>query len=1652
MRSSAISEGPAGGGRGSASRVLAVERSSAIASSRLEQDVAVGRRSAASSLTRTLEEDYVEATEYYDEAEEDDAHDAIVAMSTNSSVSKVAEAARRAILNGQKALQSVGVEKPIPITLSAEWQRRPIQSDVDDEDEDRLASSRLLAPSLVESLPPSVAASSPATEFTHELPDEPPREPPIAAHAPFGDQPFVPDKFQAQSAAAQWDAVAVPEPRTMPQYAVVSRDLNADDPVMQREREERLVSREQNDRRKIQEREIERRAMELERIYDRKILLRGQEARVAEDKTTDLRIQLDSVQSEKTKREQEIREEIAETRQATRRTEAQAKQKAKVLREAREKSEKELAELKGNAKDFEQRRAENQKAERSAAARMRKELSELSEERVRATREAEQLKSKLEQGEKELAAAAEQLVICGRQTVELRAVGAMLEGRVEEMAPDALTGSPDAAARSGSASPPQMGRLAHLQSDENSAILSAADAVVHRTVLAEEASLSAEIATSEQRRCLLETEEQSIMRRLSEVEAEAAQMRGMLRGGEDIESSGDETRQLIQQRDEAKSELSSLQADLASAAAAAAARIVVDEAANTAERRETAAAEELSHVYEQLRIVCVNGRRDLEELAAAIEEKHARTSLSRELERTWKAGDVEPQQFANQRSPQEAAELLDAALEAHREMMKDLRMKQLRLLCESEMGLCDLELSQAELCEAQRREEMRCTLLQEEVFQVRAVSSGERVEQADAKSLALTIATAAERAATLPLLDDRVLAPLKRSKEVLATTLENLSGSSPPTLQDLVDWSEQLQLQLRDAKAERARLEEDANEEEAATAEAASQARGVRREGESSSIVVEALHEEHAKYKSEYDELVKALDEKTRDVAVKRAAQEAAAQARGVSRQRAEEKLQHQILSSKKQSARIERDHQGTVARVNDLDLKVSKAVKECNHAQFMAQNESDENKRALERLQSLGVADRELEQTYEQLAMRAEAAARACESEEELVRQAAIDLENAKGERTATESELQAGNTGLRQVLDNLVAAKQACIAARTAFQQEAEQRTEVDAGLALVEEELQHERRCADAFEAQAASACEENRCVSEALAAVGLETAPVQARYKAERDAVVNLQEELRQRQQPADNAAPSPSISEVRYAQRRKHAEATCSAGLHEAAQLDAAVELNESACLRQSQMLDEVAQQLASLRDQLAHAETTGAEEADALAVVADATASECVAHAALQRRLLVARAELAMSRARRDARAFEENLQSRQLLEANGNVASNEIEGLPTPERDVVRGELEEVTRLQQQVRNLRQGIMTLSHDEPASSDSSAVNLPQTAPNGGFDLQERAEILDIEAETEAALCAQEAQWEERETRLRAEWRAAEVLAEQAQVDPQELAQRVAKLRVDVDSALRGLATARGTLAREKASAYSGANVGQNSNAPEEAAGGVAVGDTPDPAGLATALRQERVTVDVLQAMEKAGRALIQDQAGIDAVAFTPGSHEFEQQVQLAKQFLEEQHQQAMNEVSIRGRERQKDLEARADEQRATILDLEAKLRQRRSNWLEERKRLEGRVNCGELEHQALETNLMREISRLEETSVAAAQEAASGEQQPIQALEMSASLREIYGFLCQQQRQLEDASRERDCLQAHLLTALERISRQHAGLVPDPPPSALAAL
>jgi len=226
--------------------------------------------------------------------------------------------------------------------------------------------------------------------------------------------------------------------------------------------------------------------------------------------------------------------------------------------------------------------------------------------------------------------------------------------------------------------------------------------------------------------------------------------------------------------------------------------------------------------------------------------------------------------------------------------------------------------------------------------------------------------------------------------------------------------------------------------------------------------------------------------------------------------------------------------------------------------------------------------------------------------------------------------------------------------------------------------------------------------------------------------------------------------------------------------------------------------------------------------------------------------------------------------------------------------------------------------------------------------------------------------------------------------------------------------------------------------------------------------LSKLLRRERVTVDVMDAMEKALQgATLPRSADLSYDAstlpqqFNPALTE---QIRTAEMHLCAKHEEVMQELVARREEQKRELTAEVNEHRTRASDVKARLDRLRSTWVDERGRLERRASNSEVEHRALENNLLREISRLEGSTAAAtdalggATLGAPGSTIAQDIKEMGDALRQTYSFMCEQQQQLHEATQERDLLQSHLVTAIERISRrQHAGLIPEPPPSALAA-
>jgi len=237
------------------------------------------------------------------------------------------------------------------------------------------------------------------------------------------------------------------------------------------------------------------------------------------------------------------------------------------------------------------------------------------------------------------------------------------------------------------------------------------------------------------------------------------------------------------------------------------------------------------------------------------------------------------------------------------------------------------------------------------------------------------------------------------------------------------------------------------------------------------------------------------------------------------------------------------------------------------------------------------------------------------------------------------------------------------------------------------------------------------------------------------------------------------------------------------------------------------------------------------------------------------------------------------------------------------------------------------------------------------------------------------------------------------------------------------------------------------------------------------------LQRHRIDLDVVEVMSQAIRASAPSgDLASDSLAAV-GTPQFARQLLEAQALLEELHHKELLAIKERGRAWRRTLEDEAVEHQAREVNLEQLMRTEKWSWAADKERLSQRVRSGETEQVQLERNLLKEISRREcaaaedaglniartETGSATATspwmaeaamglEAAAGGDGTVLA-RMNNSLRDTHHLLCDQQKQIEDIARERDRLQAHLISALERASLQNSGLAPPAsPPVGLASV
>jgi len=228
------------------------------------------------------------------------------------------------------------------------------------------------------------------------------------------------------------------------------------------------------------------------------------------------------------------------------------------------------------------------------------------------------------------------------------------------------------------------------------------------------------------------------------------------------------------------------------------------------------------------------------------------------------------------------------------------------------------------------------------------------------------------------------------------------------------------------------------------------------------------------------------------------------------------------------------------------------------------------------------------------------------------------------------------------------------------------------------------------------------------------------------------------------------------------------------------------------------------------------------------------------------------------------------------------------------------------------------------------------------------------------------------------------------------------------------------------------------------------------------------LRSERVEADVLDAMARAARTLPGDAPG-ETLAIL-GTPHFARQLLVAQALLDDWHQKEISHIREQGLAWRHSMEEQVAQQQMRRASLEELRISELGRWSLDKEELVKQLSSIEAEHMGLESCLLREIAQLErgesreatsngsssatrrEVLTAEGLQAAEEEDGPKLA-QMNASLQDTHSALVVQKQRLEDITRERDRLQAHLIRALEKASGQHDGCkVAQPMPGPASAL
>lgn len=1018
-------------------------------------------------------------------------------------VDRVAAAARRAIADGQKALQSVGVESELPLGVSARSPGTPMATRSGEEPASGVETDA--GPGLPEALHASAVSLSRSGSWSPRrgqadvwpgagtstgaaVRDDlrrrdgddssvgTPSAVPSAASMSTrrekecgqGSQDF--DSGHAASSAA---VIACSSQRVQEGLAAALPTR----PVEELRCLERQAALEA--RRRIRDLEIERRAIELERCFERRIQHREAEIRAADGRASELGEELEALRRERAARDREYETAMDEARQAARRADAQGKQKAKALQEAKERVERGIAAARSELKGRSQRKLELAQHQRAPVIRVRREVAELRQRRLLETAELRALEERsaalgLEacEAEQEHGAAQREVALLSAACRECEAEAQ--DVRAEELALQMERGSSEAA------------QAERRRLEAQAAWL---------RLGAEEAALREELGVAEEQHRALRDEEGRVSEQLLQVRSETASLRDAASagGGEDAVWAE------VVERDELRVEVAAqLHKAVEHGGVAATASA---EAASGREEREGAVVE-LTVVYEQLRAACERDRQELADLVATVEGRAAPELVEPQGAEagaeSWGSASWEGARATAARNlAGDFAEAMEAIARSHEVAIEALEGEQMRLLGEAELGLCDLELLQLELMEARRREEARCEEVEEELRRTRASPSALVRALASAGTApfgALPLLACApvdwwhpwgagEAVATVvPALAHGVAgAPLLRLRSALSMRLCQEGSLCPQALdREALELREKLRslLAARDASMAQLRASEAAASAAAAKAAAASLTGEAR---DSERHAVDALLEE----RRDLEHRAAAFRERER--AVRAEAAEALFE-REAACEREAASFGDRAAVVEDEARRLDMELRALRARARGLSLEEAEA-------QASAEHHSGILAAVKEELGAQAKAEEGLEEAHRSLCRRAGSIADARLFEEEMVRDTGAELMALRRRLLGEEIEVEVEEAALQAASMNFSALGAEESSERERLSQARGLSESSEAAVELLLREAVDEELLAQALEGEAALEAQACRRARESLAEVHAEAAALE-----------------------------------------------------------------------------------------------------------------------------------------------------------------------------------------------------------------------------------------------------------------------------------------------------------------------------------------------------------------------------------------------------------------------------------------------------------------------------------------------------------------------------------------------------------------------------